>query len=73
MSESRSQPRWPNRSEESRNRCRATERRGGRVVQCTEDRRQPHEHQWRGAPFSPGFQVPVSGPPTLPPGRLNLT
>lgn len=43
--------RWKDRSEEARLRCQVTELRGRTRVQCTEDRRYQHEHQWRGKPF----------------------
>lgn len=59
--------RWANRSEEDRLRCRATERRGNAVRQCSESRNEEHEHQWGGKPFSPGYQEPVTGAPTVAP------
>lgn len=59
--------RWLNRSEEDRLRCRATERRGSRLVQCSESRNEPHEHSWMGKVFSPGYQEPPSVAPTLSP------
>jgi hypothetical protein len=46
-----SKRRWKNVSEERRLRCQATERRGMSYVQCTEDRRTEHTHEWRGKPF----------------------
>lgn len=63
---------WANRSEESRLRCRATERRGGLIVQCTGNRKIEHEHEHRGKPFGPDFQVPATGGPTLPPSPARL-
>lgn len=59
--------RWANRSEEDRLRCRATERRDGRLVQCTGNRKEPHEHMNRGVRFKPGYQEAPTAAPTLPP------
>lgn len=47
----RSRRRWANSSEERRLRCQVTEQRGNGLKQCSEDRRYPHVHQWRGTPF----------------------
>lgn len=58
--------RWANRSEETRLRCRAQERRGYGLVQCSEDRRQPHEHQHRGRAFH-DQTAPAASTPTLAP------
>lgn len=62
--------RWANRNEEERLRCRATEKRGTRIVQCTEDRRTEHVHQNR-RPFGPGYSMPPDGGPTLPPSQMS--
>lgn len=52
---STSRGKWSNHAEERRLRCQLTERRitrqGTKEVQCTEDRRTEHVHQWRGVPF----------------------
>lgn len=63
--------RWRNRSEERRLRCRATEWRNGKLVQCSEDRREEHNHQSRGKLFSPGFSMPVEGGPQLAPEQFS--
>lgn len=65
--------RWTDRSDEVRNRCKATERRvNGRLVQCSEDRRESHEHQNRGRKFSEGYQEVTPGGPTLAPGQVKV-
>jgi hypothetical protein len=61
---------WANRNEEERLRCKATERRGQHLRQCTEDRRTEHVHQWNGTPFSEGYSMPVPGGPTLAPNQI---
>lgn len=63
--------RWANRNEEERLRCRATEFRNGKLVQCSEDRRTEHEHQSRGKKFAPGYSMPPEGGPTLPPSQVS--
>lgn len=70
MSESK-RKRWLNRSDEGRNRCRATERRGTRLVQCSEDRRdRDHVHMNRGVVFGPDYSMPTPGGPTLAPPQV---
>lgn len=64
--------RWTNSAEEKRLRCRATERRGNRLVQCIGHSRIPHEHENRGVKFGPDFQMPVQGRPTVGPSPVKL-
>lgn len=63
---------WRNSSEEKRLRCRATETRGGRIVQCMGHSRVPHEHENRGKKFGPNFQMPTQGTPTVGPSPVRL-
>jgi hypothetical protein len=62
---------WANRSEEQRLRCRATENRDGKIVQCSEHSRIPHEHQHRGKAFQPGYSLPTPGPMTVGPASIH--
>lgn len=64
--------RWRDSAEEKRIRCRATERRGTMLVQCSEDRRTEHAHQWRGRAFA-DQSTPANPTPTLGPAPVKRT
>lgn len=64
--------RWNDSAEEKRLRCRATERRNGKLVQCIGHSRIPHEHENRGKKFGPDYQMPTQGTPTVGPSPVRL-